>query len=95
MKICILITALFIVAFAAYGIDHGIYVGFRRYAAGADCCSDLEYIQKRCRYLFVTGISEIDAQDGRVSAPRARNSQAALETALLEPDNGYCRLFAQ
>ena len=54
----------------AYALDHGIYVGSAVYIAGADCCPDLDVLQKKCRYLFVTGISEINARDGLVEAPR-------------------------
>jgi hypothetical protein len=79
---------------AAYALDRGIYVGSVRYVMGYGFSPDYDFLQKRCRYLFITGISEIDAHDGRVDAPHARTDPAALETALKKPDNGYCRLFA-
>jgi hypothetical protein len=80
---------------ATYAIDRGIYVGSVRYTGGADCCPDNDYIQKRCRYLFVTGISKIDARDGQVMAPRARSDASAQLAALAKPENGYCRLFGE
>ena len=81
----------------AYALDRGIYVGSERnlMGYGSDSGGNLDYIQKRCRYLFVTGVSEIDAHDGKVAAPRARSDQTALEDALKKPDNGYCRLFGE
>lgn len=94
MKVWIVIAIFLLVVFAGYALDHGIYIGSKRYVGGAECCPDLDSIQKRCRYLFVTGISEIDARDGEVSAPRARSDRVALSAALQNPDNGYCRLFA-
>jgi hypothetical protein len=57
MKPYLLIIFLFFVAFAFYALDHGLYIGSKRYVAGAPCCPDLDYLQKTCRYLFVTGIS--------------------------------------
>lgn len=95
MKPYLVIAVLFVVVLAAYALDRGIYVGSKRYVVGADCCPDVDYIQKRCRYLFVTGISEIDAHDGQMPAPGARRNIAALSTALQKPENGYCRLFGE
>jgi hypothetical protein len=91
--IAAVIAALGIIAMAAYALDRGIYVGNVRYTYGADCCPDLDKIHKRCRYLFVTGVSEIDARGDMTPAPHARSDTAALEAALKKPDNQYCRLF--
>jgi hypothetical protein len=52
----------------------------RRKRTAARC-----FLQTRCRYLFITGISEIDAHDGRVDAPHARTDPAALEAAIKNP----------
>lgn len=82
-----------VAALAAYGLNRGIYVGSERYVGGYSCCPDSDFIQKRCRYLFVTGISEIDANDGLILAPRARSDPSAFAAAAAKPDNGYCRLF--
>jgi hypothetical protein len=65
------VAFLFAVTIGIYGINRGVFVGSKRYVASATCCPDLDTIRKRCRYLFVTGVSEIDARDGEVSAPRA------------------------
>jgi hypothetical protein len=88
------IPILTLIGMAAYALDRGIYIGSERYVMGAECCPDLDYIQKRCRYFFVTGVSEIDAFDGQVPAPRARTDASAREKARWLPDNGFCRLFA-
>jgi hypothetical protein len=81
------VTFLFAAILAIYGINRGVFVGSKRYVASAECCPDLDTIQKRCRYLFVTGVSEIDARDGVVSAPRANTDQAAFLEAIKKPDN--------
>ena len=76
-----IVIAIVLFAIAVYALDRGIYVGSARYVMGyeADFPQDSDFLQKRCRYLFITGISEIDAHEGRVAAPHARS---------------YCRLFA-
>jgi hypothetical protein len=89
------ITLLFIVALGVYGLNRGMFVGSERYVFSAECCPDLDTIRKRCRYLFVTGISEIDARDGEVSAPRANTDRTAFKDALKKPENGYCPLFGE
>lgn len=95
MKLAVLaIGTLIVFAMAAYALDRGIYVGSERYVMGIEPMPSGDFLQKRCRYLFITGISEIDAHEGRVAAPHARTDPAALETAIKKPDNGYCRLFA-
>lgn len=78
----VMIILLAIVILAMYGLNRGIYVGSQRYVSGAPCCPGDDEIQKRCRYLFVTGISEIDARDGSVAAPNAHNDPVALAAAL-------------
>jgi hypothetical protein len=95
MKIGMLIVCLFAFTFVAYALDHGIYVGTHRYLLGAPCCPQSDYIVKACHYLFVTGISEIDAADGFVRAPNAKTDGAALAAGLSEPDNGHCSLFSK
>ena len=90
-----LLIAIFVVIIAVYGVNRGIFVGSERYAAGATCCPDLDTIKKRCRYLFVTGVAEIDARNGEVSAPRAMSDQAAFLDGLGRPENGYCPLFGE
>ena len=95
MKLRLTIAGLLILGFAAYALDRGIYVGSKRYIAGAPCCPDTDSFQKRCRYLFITGISEIDARDGVVPAPRAKTDIDAFNAAFEKPENGYCRLFGE
>jgi len=93
MKLIFLIGGLVLIGMAAYALDRGIYVGSKTYIGGADCCPDLDFLQKRCRYLFITGISEINAHDGLTQAPRARIDLASFNAASKKPNNGYCRLF--
>jgi hypothetical protein len=87
------IVAIAVLFGAAYGLDHGVYVGSERYVMGAPCCANADVIQKRCRYLFVTGVSEINAVDGQVMAPNAMHDPNAALAGLQTPDNGYCHLF--
>ena len=91
------IAAGLFVAFTAFALDHGVYVGSERYVMGADCCPNLDYVQKRCRYLFVTGVAELDAKDGQASAPGLRDAEdiSGLQEALKKPDNGHCHLFGE
>jgi len=93
MRRYMLICGILGVIFSIYALDHGIYVGSKRYVWGAPCCPQTDTIRKRCRYLFVTGISEIDARDGEIDAPNATSDDAARAAALAKPENGYCRLF--
>ena len=97
MKPTIVLAAAAVLVTVAYGLDHGIFVGTKRYVLGpAPCCpSENVTLIKRCRYLFVTGVSEIDAEDGRVSAPSPVTDAAAYRDALSKPENGYCRLFGK
>jgi hypothetical protein len=68
----------------SYALDHGIYVGTTLYRWGpAPCCPEMGAdVVKRCRYLFVTGISETTAQDGLTQGDQP-------------PFKGYCTLFAK
>jgi len=93
MKRYVLISALLIVVFGVYGLNRGIYVGSERRVSGYRCCPDADILVKSCRYLFVTGVSEIRAR-GSVDAPRASIDENALSLALKKPDNSYCHLFA-
>lgn len=95
MKATWLLAALVAVAMGAYALDRGIFVGSERYVFGAPCCPDTDSIVKRCRYLFVTGISEIAAVDGEVSAPRVTRDPEALRVAMQKPENGHCPLFGR
>jgi hypothetical protein len=95
MKLYLVVALLSVAIFALYGLDRGIYIGSKRYAVGSLHYPDGDYIQKRCRYVFVTGIAEIDAHGGQVPAPGIYADDAAFDDALKKPDNGYCRLFGE
>jgi hypothetical protein len=86
---------LFVVVLAIYGLNRGIFVGSARYVYGTKGYPESDTIKKRCRYLFVTGVSEIDARDGEVSAPSAGRDQSAFLDAIKKPENGYCPLFGE
>lgn len=66
----------------ALAMDRGVYVGSATYLMGAPIDPGLDFVQKRCRYLFATGVAEIDAEDGQMSV------------RLNKPAEGHCRLFA-
>ncbi|HEY1935992.1 MAG TPA: hypothetical protein VGG99_28635 [Acetobacteraceae bacterium] len=75
---------LFVVAIAVYGLDHGIYIGTESFIREG-------IIFKNCRYLFVTGVSEIPSRNGRDdNNPMLRGKRLPDW-----PDNLYCRLFAE
>jgi len=77
-------VALLIAAFAIYGLDRGIYVGTASFTRDG-------VIFKNCRYLFVTGISEIPSRNGTTdSIPMLRGRRLPDW-----PDNLYCRIFAE
>ncbi|HLF58555.1 MAG TPA: hypothetical protein VI732_02895 [Alphaproteobacteria bacterium] len=84
MKKYFAVAFLLVVVLAIYGLDHGIFVGTTLYRAGPPpCCPEEgDLITKKCRYLFVTGISEIVAHDGQTYSNHP-------------PYNGYCPLFAE
>lgn len=67
MKRYLVVAFLSVIVLVIYGLDRGIYVGSRNVLKAAPCCPDIAEFQKRCRYLFVTGVSEIDARDGAIS----------------------------
>src|SRR5258706_7667402 len=56
-------------------------------------CSDSGYIKKKCSYLFISGISNIDAYDSFVPVSHAADLNE-VRLAYSKPENGYCRLFA-
>ena len=56
-------------------------------------CPDDGYIQKQCRYLFITGISKIKAYDDTVNVSHAADLNE-VRSVYSQPENGYCRLFA-
>lgn len=84
MKRHLILVVLLGVALAIYGIDHGIYIGTTTFTQEG-------IISKNCRYLFVTGVSEIPSRNGRtdnIPMMRGRRLQDW-------PDNLYCRFFAE
>lgn len=62
----LLLIGLIGIVFLAYGLNRGIYVGSDNVVMRMPCCPSLDTIEKRCHYLFVTGISTIYADQGRI-----------------------------
>lgn len=75
------VLALAILVLSALALDRGVYVGSTFRLMGAPIAPGLDYFQKRCRYLYVTGVVEIDAEDGQTPI------------RLHQPARGYCRMF--
>jgi len=87
MKRYLLIVLLLIATLAIYALDHGIYIGSTTTTQINNGSGHSPYtvIQKNCRYLFVTGITEFPAWGG---SSNLRGQQFANE-----PDSLYCRIF--
>jgi hypothetical protein len=83
MKLYLILTALIVAAATIYGLDRGIYVGTTNFTQEG-------FVFKNCRYLFVTGVSEIPSRNGRTDNPALRGRRLPEW-----PDNLYCRLFAE
>jgi hypothetical protein len=76
------------IAVAIYGLNRGIFVG------SVDNVIGEELFRKKCRYLFITGVSEIPARgsvfDG-IDVPYVRGMRGIHSAD--GPDNLYCRVF--
>ena len=53
-----------------YGLNRGVFVGSRSVLLGATCCPELDVVEKQCRYLFITGLSTVEAKNGEVPVSR-------------------------
>lgn len=83
MKRYLVIAFPFAIVLAIYGLDHGIYIGSTTYT------TETIFIHKICRYLFVTGVSELPARGGSFDeAPMYRGVRLSRQ-----PDSLYCRFF--
>src|ERR1044071_8212103 len=58
MRIGAVIAVALVLAVIAFALDHGVYVGSERVVMGAPCCAELDYIQRRYKFLFVTRSEE-------------------------------------
>ena len=93
----VIVLALLAICFAAaYALDRGVYIGSERRVLSYPHDPNGVLIMTRCRYLFVTGISEIDAS-GQVPlvTPSPSVDRKGFLAVAGEPDNSYCRLFAE
>lgn len=63
-----------------YAIDHGLFIGVAYYHSDPPG-GGLTFNIMKCRYLFITGVSEVDAVDGQIPAPAK--------------PAGHCRIFAE
>jgi hypothetical protein len=84
MKRYVMVTALFVVALAIYTLDRGIYIGTTNFTREGT-------VYKNCRYLFVTGVSEIPSRNGNPNNGGMPRGMRLPEW----PDNLYCRFFAE
>lgn len=83
-----------------YALDNGLYVGSAFYVSGTPCCPESDVVLKRCKYLFVTGVSEIPAGNGTRIVPGAKKRNDGLSTGgwvdvpkPMPEDLGFCRVF--
>jgi hypothetical protein len=79
MRFYILGAVFFVVGFLIYGLDHGVYLGTVYYELKDQSGSD---VMKKCRYLFVSGISEVNSRGAQ---------WVDLKPGVKIP--GYCPLF--
>jgi hypothetical protein len=79
----VILAVIFVAALTIYGLDRGVYIGSSSFA-------NQGIIYKKCRYLFITGISEIGAHGGLLDQFGSRGARLADW-----PDNLYCRFFAE
>jgi hypothetical protein len=70
-----------VIVLSVYGLNRGIYLG-------SSITNEDRAFTKRCRYLFISGISEIPAQGGPLK------DSPGWQPAHL-PDQLYCRFFAE
>src|ERR1700733_572115 len=93
------LSAAAVAAITVYALDSGIYVGSNFYVRGATCCPEQDEVIKYCRYLFITGTSEIPAGNGIRTIPGERKRNEAMAAGIPQgprpepPDQGYCRIF--
>ena len=98
-KIAGLVSVTVVCASAIFALDNGIYVGSNFYISGATCCPDQDTTIKHCKYVFITGVSEIPAGNGIRVTPWARKRNEDLLAGIWsEPkpaptDVGFCRIF--
>ena len=73
-----------------YGLNRGIYVGKRSYIDGETLRDGSHLIRETCRYLFITGVSELPAKGNALEQyPMFRGVRFSNQA-----DNLYCRVFA-
>lgn len=80
----LIVPALIVLAGAIYSLDRGIYIGTKSFVNEG-------LLIKRCRYLFITGISEVPAR----GAPPIGNLPKLGVQLADQPDQLYCRVFAE
>jgi hypothetical protein len=80
-------AALFVGAFVVYAIDRGIYIGSSKIVSDG-------LLHKNCRYLFITGITEIPAHGGVANLVPSGQFPRGVQLAD-GSDNLYCRVFGE
>ncbi len=77
-----------LVVLAVYGLNRGIFIGSTKTSFG----EPVELVTMSCRYLFVTGITEVPARGGQIEEyPQTQRRGIAPAS---QPDSLYCRFFA-
>lgn len=84
LKSKVVLPLLIVPAAAVYGLDRGIYIGSTSFVNGG-------LFVKRCRYLFVTGVSEVPAHGGASMGLTTVPGVQLVQNA----DALYCRVFAE
>jgi hypothetical protein len=85
--ISVVIAVASALAGVVYGVDRGIYIGSSKIVSEG-------LLYKKCRYFFVTGVTEIPARGGVSDLAPSAEIPRGVQLAD-QPDNLYCRLFGE
>ena len=85
-RVSLIIAFVSLLVGVVYWLDRGIYLGSTSYVVQG-------ILYKNCKYLFVTGISELPAHGGPLENVQGGRMFSGRQNAN-ERDNLYCRLIA-
>ena len=74
----------------AISLDRGIYIGSTMYTITSN--NKEEFVHRTCRYLFITGIAELDASGGIKEVPGYAYAQPRVGSPT--ESSLHCHLFA-
>lgn len=83
-----LALAVLVILALMFVLDHGLFVGSVKSEISPGV------VQKRCQYLFITGVTELPAHGSAVELLPAGSGIPPGVMLPNMPDNLYCRLFA-